>query len=85
MHKSEQNSLCPQTCAATLSSLHQQMCRCAVMFSSLNEDLVQLQQKLILKLGVANVIKDFILTNLRKQLASAETLVGKIMMSLEYQ
>jgi len=55
---------------------------------------VQLQQKLILKVGVADMIKNFITMNLRKQLASAEILynklslqkcVGKIMTSLDYQ
>ena len=49
IHKSEQNSLHPQTCAAALSSLCPQTCTCAVI-SSLNNALVQLQQKLILML-----------------------------------
>ena len=44
VHESEQNSLYPPTRAAT--------------FSSLNDTLVQLQHKLILKVGVANVIKN---------------------------
>ena len=54
---SEQNSLPPQTY------------RCAATLSSLNKALVQLQQKLTLKVGVSNAIKNLITTNLRKQLA----------------
>jgi len=42
----------------------------------MNKALVQLQQKLILKVGVTNAIKN--LMNLRKQLASAETLYNKV-------
>jgi len=61
---------------------------------SLNKVLVHLQQKVIHRVGVANVIKDLITMNVRKQLASAENMynevslqnwVGKIMTSLEYQ
>jgi len=40
----------------------------------LNKALVQPQKKLILKVGVANAIKNLITMNLRKQLAAAETL-----------
>jgi len=56
--------------------------------------LVQLQQKLIIKVGVANAIKNVITMNLRKQLTSAGTfynevslqkLVGKIKNISEYQ
>ena len=57
MHKSEQNSLHLQTCVATLSLLHPQMCRCAATFSSLNKALVLLQLKLIHRIGVASEIK----------------------------
>jgi len=63
-------------CAATLGSLHSQTCRCDPTISSLNKTLVQLQQKLILKVGVANAITN--LMNLRKQLASTETLYNKV-------
>ena len=66
VHKSEQNSLRPQTC------------RCSLAFSSLNKALVQLQQKPILKVGVANGIKYLITMNLRKLLASVETSYNKV-------
>ena len=39
---------------------------------------VQLQQKLIRKVGVVNVNKTLIKKNLRKQLTSAETLYNKV-------
>jgi len=51
---------------------------CPSIFSSLNKSLVQLHQKLILKVGVANAIKSLITINLRKQLASAEKLYNKV-------
>ena len=70
MHKSEQNSLLPQTCAATLSSLHPQTCRCVSTFNSLNISIIQLQQKLIIKFGVPNAIKRYVKMILRKRLAS---------------
>ena len=66
VHKSEQNSLRAQTCAATLGSLRPQTFRCAATFSSLNKALVQFQQKLILKVYIANEIKTLIKMNLRK-------------------
>ncbi|KAK2169048.1 hypothetical protein LSH36_12g02042 [Paralvinella palmiformis] len=66
-----------QRCAATLCSLHPQICRCASTFSSPNKALVQLQQKLILRVCVANVINNVITVSLRKQLASTETLYDK--------
>jgi len=42
------------------------------------KSLVQLQQKLILKVGVTNVIKNLITMNLRKELASGETFYNKV-------
>ena len=76
VHESEQNLLHPQTCAATLSSFHPQTCICAATFSSLNKAL--LQQELILKVDVTNMIKNLVTTYLRKRLASVETLSNKI-------
>jgi len=66
------------TCAVTLSSFGPQTCRYAPTFISVNKALVQLQQKLILKVGVANAIKYLITINLGKQVASPETLFNKI-------
>jgi len=83
VHKSEPNSLGPQTCAATLYSLHPQTCRCDPTYSSLNKALVQLHQKLILEVGVGHGINVLIMMNRRKQLASVETLYNKV--SLERQ
>jgi len=48
------NSLRPQTRAATLSSSCPQRCTRAATLSSLNNVFVQLQQKLIHNVGVAN-------------------------------
>ena len=93
VHKSEQSSLRPQTGAATLSSSHPQTCRCAATFSSLNKALVQLQPKLILKVGVTDAIKHLITMNPRNRLVSAETFnnkvslqkyVGKMVTNLDY-
>jgi len=44
--------------------------------------LVQLQQKLILKVGVTSAIKKFITMNLRKQLASAEIFYNKVSLKI---
>ena len=49
VYESEPNSLHPEKCAATLNSLLPQTCRCIATLGSPNEALVQLQQKLILK------------------------------------
>ena len=54
------------------------MRRCAPTFSSPNKALVQLQQKQTLKVVAAPVIKILVTVNLRKQLASAETLYKKV-------
>jgi len=44
----------------------------------MNKALVQLQQNLILKVGVTNDIKRFNAMNLRKQLVLAEALYNKV-------
>jgi len=59
-------------------SLRSQTCRCAATFTSLNKAFVQLQQKPILKVGVANEIKKLITMNLRKQLPSSQILYNKV-------
>jgi len=77
--ESEPNSLRPQTCGGTLSSSYPQTCggtlsssypqtwcRCTPAFSSLTRVLVQLRQKLILKVGVVNSIKIRVTMNLIK-------------------
>ena len=68
VYKSEPYSLHSQTYATTLSSLLPQTCGCAAILSSLNKAFTQFQQKLILKVGVANAITNLITINLRKQL-----------------
>ena len=53
--------------------------QCApTLLNLLKKALVQLQQELILKVGVASMIKTLFTVNLRKQLASAETLHNKV-------